>query len=238
MASAGGGHFYYIANPGAIEDLITSEVGETLDIVARDVVLEVSAPEGVEVDALGLKPVRVRRGVTEIVIGDLTSEQQLAVVVRLTFPYSQLGYTTGAVVRLLDRDDVIEARSVRLTWEYAGDPANDHQPRDAEVDRAVGLVFAARARQEALARNRAGDYAGAQRAVSGVARRIRSYAGSDQVLREVVSSLEADESTVGRMVAPQARQAAYASAAYQLQSRSPEGKARKQPSPGQGVKRG
>jgi hypothetical protein len=195
----------------------------------------VSAPEGVEVDALGLNPVRLRRGVTEIVIGDLTSEQRLTVVVRLTFPYGQLGDSTGVVVRLLDRDDVIEARSARLTWEYAGDPANDRQPRDAEVDRAVGLVFAARARQEALARNRAGDYAGAQRAVSGVARRIRTYAGTDQVLREVVASLEADESTVGRMVAPQARQAAYASAAYQLQSRSPEGKARKKPTSGRGV---
>ena len=31
MAAAGGGHFYYIATAAAIRDLVTSEVGETLD---------------------------------------------------------------------------------------------------------------------------------------------------------------------------------------------------------------
>ena len=50
-----------------------------------------------------------------------------------------------------------------MTWSYADDRANDDQPRDAEVDRAVGRLFAARARQEAVQRNRAGDYEGARR---------------------------------------------------------------------------
>ena len=37
LADAGGGHFYYIADAPQIRDAITSEVGETLEIVARDV---------------------------------------------------------------------------------------------------------------------------------------------------------------------------------------------------------
>ena len=65
---------------------------------------------------------------------------------------------------LTDRDGVFgpggvgETEPQRLTWSYADDRANDDQPRDAEVDRAVGRLFAARARQEAVQRNRRGDY--------------------------------------------------------------------------------
>ena len=44
MANAGGGNFYYIADARQITDYITSEVGEALDVVARDVVLEVVTP--------------------------------------------------------------------------------------------------------------------------------------------------------------------------------------------------
>lgn len=36
MADAGGGHFYYIADAAQIRDHIASEVGETLEVVARD----------------------------------------------------------------------------------------------------------------------------------------------------------------------------------------------------------
>jgi hypothetical protein len=50
----------------------------------------------------------------------------------------------------------------RLTWSYADDRANDGQPRDPDVDRAVARLFAARARQEAVQRNRSGDYDGAR----------------------------------------------------------------------------
>jgi hypothetical protein len=62
MATAGGGHFYYIASAAAIQDLITSEVGETLDVVARDVVVEVAAPAGIQVESLSPYPTRERAG--------------------------------------------------------------------------------------------------------------------------------------------------------------------------------
>ena len=45
----------------------------------------------------------------------------------------------------------------KLSWAYADNAANDHQERDRVVDRAVARIFAARARQEAVGRNRHGD---------------------------------------------------------------------------------
>jgi Ca-activated chloride channel family protein len=154
MADAGGGHFYYIADAAQIRDHIASEVGETLEVVARNAELEVLAGEGVEVDTLSPHPISARGTRSIVGLGDLAADQAVDVVLRLTFPYGQLGRETGIIVRALDREGVFEAAGVadaRLTWTWADGHANDTQDRDADVDRAVARQYAARARQEAVA---------------------------------------------------------------------------------------
>ena len=229
LAAAGGGHFYYIAGAATIEDLITSEVGETLEVVARDVIVQVTAPTGIGVESLSPYSSRERGGRTEIVIGDLTAEERVSVVLRLSFPYGQLGYSTGALVGLADRNDVFKEGSVKLAWEYASDQSNDAQERDRDVDRAVARVFAARARQEAVNLNRAGDYRSAKRAVEATAKRIRRYAGHDPELRAVVTGLESEVDRFEAPMAPAALKVAYAGASYALRSRDFDGKALKSP---------
>jgi hypothetical protein len=99
------------------------------------------------------------------------------------------------------------------------------------VDRAVARVFAARARQEAVALNRVGDDQAAQQAIRATARRIRKYAGHDQELRSIVDGLEVEE---GRFVAPMpemSRKMAFAASSYEMNSRSAYGKAITGPSP-------
>ena len=71
MADAGGGHFYFAASVVEIRDHITSEVGETLDVVARDVTLEVTAPETVRVESMAPFRTEARGSRTLIRIGDL-----------------------------------------------------------------------------------------------------------------------------------------------------------------------
>ena len=175
LADAGGGHFYYIADAPQIRDAITSEVGETLEIVARDVALEVTARDEIRVEPISPYQVSGRGGRTVVAIGDLGSEQTVEVVLRLTFPYGDLGREAGAIVALTDRDGVFgpggagETEPARLSWTYADHAANDAQARDPEVDRAVARLFAARARQEAVLRNRAGDFVHARSALTSVA---------------------------------------------------------------------
>jgi Ca-activated chloride channel homolog len=195
MADAGGGHFYYIADAAQIRDHIASEVGETLEVVARDAELEVLAGEGIAVETVS--PHRLTGHGTRSVVGlgDLVADQVVDVVLRLTFPYGQLGRETGLIVRAIDREGAFEAPGVldaRLTWTWADNAANDAQPRDIDVDRAVARQFAARARQEAVARNRHGDFEGARQVVAGTARRIRKYAGRDAAMRDLVHALEAE----------------------------------------------
>jgi Ca-activated chloride channel family protein len=203
MATAGGGNFYYIAEPAAIADLITSEVGEALDVVARDVLLEIATPDGVSVESLSPFPFTTRGGRTEVSLGSLVAEQVVQIVLRLNFPFGEIGRDTGAVISVTAAGEaqLIDGASVSLEWQYADPRTNDLQPRDVDVDRAVARVFAARARQEATGLNRGGEFGAARAALLSVSKRIRGYAGTDSEMRAIVAELERDAAEVAAPMA-------------------------------------
>src|SRR6266542_1248688 len=66
-------------------DHITSEVGEVLQVVAHGAAIEITAADGVEVEPLSPFPVERGGNRTRIALGDLVSDQQLAVVLRFRF---------------------------------------------------------------------------------------------------------------------------------------------------------
>jgi Ca-activated chloride channel homolog len=230
MADAGGGHFYYIGDAAQIRDHIASEVGETLEVVARGTELEVLAGDGVEVEAISPHPVTGRGSRSIVALGDLVADQVLDVVLRLTFPYGQLGRETGVIIAITDRDGAFAAAGVhdaRLTWTWSDDRANDGQVRDTDVDRAVARQFAARARQEAVRRNRVGQYDEAQRALKSTAKRIRTYAGNDAELRSILRELEAEEGQFAAPMAPAMLKEAHYASANMARSRDAMGRSRK-----------
>ena len=67
LADAGGGHFYYIADAPQIRDAITSEVGETLEVVARDVDLEITARDDIRIEPISPYPATTRGNRTIVV---------------------------------------------------------------------------------------------------------------------------------------------------------------------------
>ncbi len=225
LADAGGGHFYYIADAPQIRDAITSEVGETLEIVARDVKLEITAREEIRIEPISPYRASVHGNRTFVSLGDLGSEQSVAVVLRLSFPYGDLGREVGAIVSLSDRDGVFAADGIapaeaaRLTWTYADDRANDAQPRDRSVDHVVAELFAARARQDAVASNRAGDFVGAGRRMAGTAERIRSYADGDPDLLRLADSLVLETHDFAAPMAEMSRKQRHFASANMLRSR-------------------
>jgi Ca-activated chloride channel family protein len=197
MADSGGGHFYFIGDVAQMRDHITSEVGETLEVVAREVVLDLTLPESVRLEPLSPFRVEQSPGRARVYLGDMLSGQVLSVVLRITFDFGEVGREAGIVVRVTDRDDAFEAARpaavpVTLAWTYADHAANDVQPRDREVDRVVARLFAERARQEAVKLNRQGRYQEAADRLAGVRHRVEAYAGSDGELREVAQSLAAE----------------------------------------------
>jgi len=234
MADAGGGHFYFAASVVEIRDHITSEVGETLDVVARDVTLEVTAPETVRVESMAPFKTEARGSRTLIRIGDLVSGQVVRIVLRVTFPFGEVGREIGALVGVTDRDEVFRQAEpalapVALAWRYADHPSNDAQPRDRDVDRVVAQIFAARARQEAVQLNRQGDYAAAQKALAGVSRRIRTYASGDPQLQEIAASLRMEVPAYAAAMPEMARKSRHWAASNVARMRTADGQSVKRP---------
>ncbi len=230
LARAGGGHFYFIADAAQIADHIATEVGELLSVVARDVAIEVTAADGLDIRTLSPYPMDVRGNRRLILLGDVMAEQVLEVALRIKFPYGEIDAEVGVLVGAVDRDGALltaGATPVGVGWRYADDPTNDAQPRDRSVDRIIAALFAARARQEAVKLNRLGDYREAVAELRAVARKIAEYAGRDPELGALVAELKAEEARWAAPAPEMARKVAFAASSYALQSRSPEGRARR-----------
>lgn len=71
LAEGGQGHFYFVATPQAIADLLTSELGDSQEIVAREAALVLHVPDDVDVAPLGPLPVASAGRVVRIELGEL-----------------------------------------------------------------------------------------------------------------------------------------------------------------------
>jgi len=153
------------------------------------------------------------------------------VVFRINFPTGAIGSEIVAQVLLDDREGVMRTTST-LAWRYADTHTNDTQERNRTVDRIVAELYAGRARQEAVALNRAREYTKAVAALNGVAERILTYAGDDRDLLGTVSSLKEESRAFKKDVGELSRKQAYYLSSNVMRMRTADGKARKRPSGG------
>jgi Ca-activated chloride channel family protein len=228
MAEASAGNFYFIEAPEQIPDLLASELGETLEIVARDAVLEVTLGPGMSAEPLNRYRAEREANRLRVHLGHLVSNQEMEVVVKLGFTKGAEGQERWAGFTVRDPAGTVTAVPAELRWAYADHEANDAQPRDRDVDVAVATLYAGRARDEALDRNREGDRDGARRVLRATARKIRSYAGSDRRLLAIAERLETEAEEYGEraLSAMQLKQAVFDNYVA-ASSRSPSGKARR-----------
>lgn len=229
LADAGGGHFYFIGDVAQLRDHITSEVGETLEVVARDVVLELTLPETVRVDALSPFRLEQHGGRARVFLGDMVSGQVLSIALRVTFDFGETGREIGVLVHVVDRDGAFgrvrpALEGVALAWTYADHGANDAQPRDRDVDRVVARLFAERAKQEAVRLNREGRFEEAGRRLDGVRRRVAAYAGTDQELRTIVAELQQEAPVYAAAMPEMARKQRYFAASNLARMRTSDGR--------------
>lgn len=187
IAHEGGGQFYFVETPAQIPDLLTSELGEALEVVRRDAALQLELPDGAEAECLNrFRTVRAADdNELRIELGDLTSGQEVRAVVRIRFPRGELGTATGVRVSVASAAPFARETEETLLWQYASHAENDTQARDRVVDREVARLFAARARAEATEFNRHGHYDRARRVLEATARRIQAYTFGDRELQEL-----------------------------------------------------
>ena len=232
IALEGGGQSYFIESPAQISDLLTSELGEALEVVRRGVVLQVTLPPGAECALLNRYRHTLVHGDNElhVPLGDLTSGQELSLVVRLTFPEDREGARTHARVGITSANALSHEVEGELTWTYANHAANDAQPRDLVVDREVATLYAGRARADATQANRHGDFSAARLVLESTARRIREYARGDTVLESLWRDLMTEVQHYSRRrLSEKDHKMAFFAAEAQVRNRDGQGKAKRAP---------
>ena len=229
LAHEGGGNFYFLETPAQIPDLLTSELGEALEVVVRRAALQLVLPS--DADAAPLNHFRYTRahGDNElrVELGDLVSGQEASALIRIQFAPGRVGDTAAVRVELTGDGTLAPIAEGGMTWTYASHRENDVQPRDREVDREVARLYAALARAEATEANRHRDFSRARHVLERTASRIRSYAGSDPELHALLAELDHQVPTFERAMSPMALKAHFASAEWSARTRRPDGKARR-----------
>ena len=227
IANGGGGPAQYAGDPDQIGAAIAECIGEALEVTLRDAHVVIRVP-GADIELLSAGDVTSRRGVLRVALGDLAESQEREVVLRVRLPLGSEGERISLTAELSGRDDAGEVLlEQEYAWTFASSVENDVQARNRAVDRVVAQLFAAEARERAIALNRHGDFERAQAVIQKVARRIAAYAGEDRELAKLVTDLLAEAEQWSRPTDERFRKESYHVAMYQMQSRMLDGTARK-----------
>lgn len=233
LAIEGGGHFYFIEQPAQIPDVLASELGETLDVVARDARVVISGETGVSIACFNEFPVETihdpvtGRDDVHVRLGDLVSGQEVTLAIAVKCPARPAGVQVAIGVRLTDRDRVLFPQPLPIDWQAVDDEANAAQPVNAAVIVEVARLMAERARAAALAANRRGDFANAAAILSSAASELRALGAGIREVDALASELEGEQVELNQPLAPLAMKARHF-ASYTLgHGRGAGGKARK-----------
>ncbi|PYP77816.1 MAG: hypothetical protein DMD35_13310 [Gemmatimonadetes bacterium] len=231
LAHEGGGNFYFVETPVQIPDLLTSELGEALEIVVRGAAIHLELPARADATLLNrYRHQHVAGDALRIELGDLTSGQELSAVVKIRFATGQVGGAAVATLRMVDRSGTSNVEAVE--WRYDTHEANDAQARDVVVDREAASLYAARARAEATEANRRGDFTRARRVLERTVARIRGYAHGDPALEALWRELRDDiERYAEQAMSPMQLKSAVYVAESVGKGRAPDGRARRSPKP-------
>ena len=227
MADAGAGHFYFIERAVQITDLLTSELGEALEVVSRAVTVAAEAPAGARVELLNPWPTQENRDGVVVTLGDLVSSQEVSLVFKVTLPAGAEGSAIRTAFRVSDQDGPIAGASAVQDWLFATHDANARQPRDLAVDEVVANIYAARARDLALEANRRGDYDRARAIVEATVRKILSYAGDRASLQAIAAGLQAEVQRVEERMSAISMKEMHRASYSAMRSRDAEGKSRR-----------
>ena len=232
LATQGGGHFYFIEQPAQIPDFLKSELGEVLEVVARDARLIVSpavaGAEPVELGTLNEFPVEAREDGLHVRLGDLVAGQEVTVVIAARWPARPLGADAAIAVRLADRDGVLFPQPLRVDWQVVDAAADAVQPVNGDVLIAVATLVAERARAEALEANRRGDFDGAARVLTAAASHLRALGAGIRAIEALAAEIEQDDQPAYSMaMEPLELKQVYFQSYSRRHSRDAEGRAKR-----------
>jgi Ca-activated chloride channel family protein len=234
MSDAGAGHFYYVETPAQIEDALTGELGEALEVVAREVSVDLVTSVPARIDVLNdFRIEQVPSGV-RCHVGDLVSGQALRLAASVLLPPGPVGAQAQLVATLRDREGVLGAATASIRWTYASHADDERHPRNRIVDRVVANLHAHRARRDALELNRRGRLDEAGQVLEAAAVRVRLEAGDDTVLLGIAAELSREHRTYTRRLSAAETKERFFSQYSSLRERDEAGRSRRTLRPDRG----
>ncbi len=234
ITTAGGGRFCYVEHAAQIPDFLQSELGEALEVTVRGVTLQLRPSAGVSIELLSHFDVRDVDGGRDIAVGDLLADQELEIGLRIKLPRNPVGESMGLELRATDRDLAFASAQATLQWTSADDPANGLQTRDADVRRACAILEADKARYQALACNRAGDYTNARAHLQHILDRLAKAAQLDRHIQTIVHGLHLDLEGLSRSMDESLRKKMQYATSLSSKSRDAEGSVKRSRDPRNG----
>jgi Ca-activated chloride channel family protein len=229
MADAGAGHFYFIERAVQIPDLLASEIGEALEVVARGVTVEAEAPAGGRIELLNPWPTEANpRGVV-VSLGEVVSSQEISLIFEVTLPAWADSVAIPAGFRVHDEHGAVAGASALQDWTFASQNAVESQPRNGAIEESVARIYAARARDRALEANRARDFDRAKQIVEETAQRLLSYAEGNPAVRAIAEGLRAELAEFSAAMEAVSSKAMHMRSYSEMRSRDFRGTAVKRP---------
>ncbi|MEO5988087.1 MAG: VWA domain-containing protein [Candidatus Eisenbacteria bacterium] len=227
IAEQGGGNFYHVESFGQLTDLLTSELGEALQITVSQPRVELTVPEGAEVTLLNRFEVDHSEGGYAVLLDDLTSGQAVEISLLLRLPAAQVGREVALGFVIRGGVGRVVLASTAMHWTHVPAAEFEQAPRDYVVETAVAHVMLAQARREALDHNSARRFPQARQVLEQIAARLEPLAKANRAIRALLDGLDEEGPAYDADMSPMMRQESSMASFAMLRSRDSQGKARR-----------
>ena len=223
LVAAGDGRFYYAAKPEQIIGFVTAELGEAKEVVARKVELRLRPCAGMKVELIGSLANQWNGQELCVLLGDLVSDQETEVAVRVVLPVGAVGDEFTLELSAFEGGEPALLPVQVCAWTMASHALNDAQAREVAVDRLVARQFAAQARMKAIGCNRRHEFAEATAQRVKSAAHIAGYAGQDAELLALVAELKREAAELAHRVDESRRKEMYTDSSHLSRSKRGDG---------------
>lgn len=223
MAVKGGGHFYYIEDGRQIPDFLHRELGEVLSTVARKVVLEFEAPEGVHVTLLNNFEVDRTGKHFSVRLDDMIAGEVRSIIFKLSVRPGNEKSALPLVLKLtyldVESGETRTVRSSEAVLTYASRAECDAEKPNSEVVEEAALMQVAVAREEALKYDAAGDYTTSSATLAKAASFLRAVAPASPAAMAEAVTLDSESQVAAGGLTPGGRKQMHYTQNAQRQSR-------------------
>jgi Ca-activated chloride channel family protein len=160
MANLGGGNFYFIDSPMLIPQIFVQELKDLSSVTARDVEIIIEIPHQVDAHVMGGWKQTQEENKLRISIGDLVSNQEREVYLKMLFPPQNQDPNIVIHAKVIGKDESgqIQEDQGSMDFRYAEKDTIQNMPLQQDVMQRFSIVEVADVANEALKLERKGEF--------------------------------------------------------------------------------